>query len=151
MTRLSLFLAAHPALQHKGGSGPGSSCQVLTLTESEHWAGPCPWQSFSRVSTGNPWDFPAPSVASRYSGGQAVPHRGPALTLPVPADCAAAVAGGAAQGALQAAGGRAGEAAAAAQHRAGKGALQLGSRARISPAGEAQAATLTALLFLRRS
>lgn len=71
--------------------------------------------------------------------------------LPVPADRAAAVAGGATQGALQAAGGRAGEAAAAAQHRAGKGTLQLGSRAPVAPAGQAQAATLTALLFLRRS
>lgn len=31
------FLAAHPALQHQGVSGSGCSCQVLTLTESEHW------------------------------------------------------------------------------------------------------------------
>lgn len=74
-SRQAPFLAAHPALQHEGGSGSGSSCQILTLTESEHWAGPCPWQSFSRVSIGTPWDVPAPSVASTYSGGQAAPQR----------------------------------------------------------------------------
>lgn len=62
-------------LQHKGRSGSGSSCQVLTLTESEHWAGSYPWQSFSRVSIGTPWDVPAPSVASTYSGGRAAPQR----------------------------------------------------------------------------
>lgn len=100
----------------------------------------------------HPKGCPCPSVASTHFGGQAAPGLCPTEVLlsplPVPADRAAAVARGAAQGALQAAGGRAGQAAAAAQHRAGKG---HSSWPRISPAGEAEAATLTALLFLRRS